>query len=282
MKIGLIVIDGQKDFCEGGNLAVTGGNVALQRVASMIKRIKGDLTSLDLTMDAHHRHHIGHPRMWVDRDGKNPAPFITQIKEGDVKGTSAIFRATNPGWAARQIKYIEDLAKRNDAREALGLLRIEHTIWTEHCLIGTDGMSLHLELYGAVCEWEDFKNRPANKTTKGSNIFAEHFSVFKAEVPDSIDPSTDVNMPLITELNKLDILAWAGLAEDYCLMNSFIDFILILSGNDTSIAKQIAKKMVFLEDGTAAVGAIPALKNTFHDFLTKWGVTIERTDTFLK
>jgi nicotinamidase-related amidase len=282
MKIGLIVIDGQKDFVEGGNLAVTGGNAALSRIAKMIKRVKGDLFSVDCTMDAHHRHHIGHSRMWVNSKGENPPPFITQMRPDDVIGMGAIWRAANPAWQARQQRYIEELSKRNDAREALGLLRIEHTIWTDHCLIGTDGMSLQADLYAAVSEWEDYKNRPANKTTKGSYIFAEHFSVFKAEVPEPSEPMTNVNMPLITELSKLDMLAWGGLAEEYCLMNSFIDFILTLSGNDATIAAQIAKKMVFLEDGTAPVGAVPSFKQAFHDFLTKWNVKIETTDSFLK
>ena len=282
MKVGLIVIDGQKDFVEGGNLAVTGGNKALSNVARMIKRVKRDLYSIDCTMDAHHRHHIGHARMWINSKGEHPAPFITMIKPADVIGTEAIWRASNIAWQSRQPKYIQDLAKRNDEREVLGLSRIEHCIWPEHCLIGTDGMSLQPELYTAICEWEDMKNRPANKTTKGSYIFAEHFSVFKAEVPDPSEPSTDVNMSLITELNKLDMLAWCGLAEDYCLMNSFIDFILQLSGNDPTTAKNIAKKMIFLEDGTASVGAVPALKQTFHDFLSKWAVKVETTDSFLK
>lgn len=281
-KVGLIVIDGQKDFCENGNLAVTGGNQALSNLAKMIVRVKGDLFSIDLTMDAHHRHHIAHSRMWVNSKGENPPPYITQMREADVIGTSAIWRAANVAWQSYQQRYIEKLAKRNDEREKLGLLRIEHTIWTDHCLIGTDGMSIHPELYEAVCKWEDFKNRPANKTTKGSYIFAEHFSVFKAEVPEPTEPMTDVNMPLITNLNSLDILAWGGLAEDYCLMNSFIDFILQLSGNDQTIAKTIAKKMVFLENGTAAVGVVSALRQKFHDFLTQWGVQISTTENFLK
>lgn len=281
-KVGLIVIDGQKDFVEGGNLAVTGGNAAMSKVAKMISRTKSDLFSIDCTMDAHHRHHIGHSRMWINSKGENPPPYITQIKPNDVIGTGAIWRASNVAWQGKQQKYIEELAKRNDEREKLGLLRIEHTIWTDHCLIGTDGMSLQPELYAAIMEWEDYKNRPANKTTKGSYIFAEHFSVFKAEVPEPSEPMTNVNMPLITELGKLDQLAWCGLAEDYCLMNSFIDFILTLSGNNPATAKQIAKKMIFIEDGTAAVGAVPALRQTFHDFLSKWGVSVETTDSFLK
>ncbi|MCK9429035.1 MAG: hypothetical protein M0R17_03365 [Candidatus Omnitrophica bacterium] len=282
MKVGLIVIDPQVDFCEGGKLAVTGGNDALDRVADMIKRVKKDLFSIDITLDAHHRHHIGHPRMWINAQGKNPDPFITQMKESDIIGPTAIWRASNPAWQSRQQKYIKDLAVRNNEREKLGLERIEHTIWTEHCLIGTDGMSIQANLYKALCEWEDLKNRPINKTTKGSNIFAEHFSVFKAEVPDASDPSTDVNMFLINSLNNLDELAWAGLAEDYCLMNSFVDFILQISQGDDAIAQQIAKKMVFLSDGTAAVGAVPELKKKFHSFLAKYNVKIDTTDNYLK
>lgn len=98
MKVGLIVIDGQKDFVEGGNLAVTGGNKALSNVAKMIRRVKGDLFSIDCTMDTHHRHHIGHSRMWVNNKGEHPSPFVTQMKPADVIGTRAIWRAANIAW----------------------------------------------------------------------------------------------------------------------------------------------------------------------------------------
>ena len=53
-KIGLIVIDGQIDFCEGGNLAVPGANDAMKRVADMIDRIGDQLESIDITLDADH------------------------------------------------------------------------------------------------------------------------------------------------------------------------------------------------------------------------------------
>lgn len=280
MKIGLIVIDGQKDFCEGGNLGVTGGHDAMCRVANMIDRIGKNLSGIDLTIDAHHQHHIAHSIMWVDKNGKHPAPF-TQIKEGDIIGSDAIYRATNPAFQTYQEEYIKNLAIRNTERENLGLLRIEHNIWPDHCLIGTDGMSIHNEIIRAIHSWECSKMRPAQKTTKGSYIFAEHFSVLKAEVQDNNVPETKVNMRLIDKLAKYDQLAWCGLAKDYCLMNSFIDFIIELSNGDKTIQNEIAKKMVFIEDGTASVGAVPALEQKFEELLTSWNVKKETTDSFL-
>jgi nicotinamidase-related amidase len=280
-KVGLIIIDGQKDFCEGGKLAVTGGNECLEKVSDMIDRIGDKLYNIDLTFDAHHQHHIAHSCMWVDNDGNNPPPF-TLMTPADVIGTGAQYRAANIGYMATQEKYIQELAKRNDSREAMGLLRIEHCIWPEHCLIGTDGMSLNERLLQSIMAWELKKKRPTNKTTKGSFMFAEHFSVFKAEVPNDLDPATKTNMHLINNLSSLDMLAWAGLAKDYCLMNSFIDFILELSGGDQKIAEDISKKMVFIEDGTASVGAVPALADKFDEFLTKWGVERVKAEDFLK
>ena len=220
MKIGLIVIDGQKDFCEGGNLAVTGGNDAMCKVASMIDRVGKNLFGIDLTIDAHHQHHIAHSLMWIDKNSKNPPPFTIMSKQ-DVIGVDAIYRASNPAYQSYQEDYINKLSDRNTKRESLGLLRIEHSIWPNHCLIGTDGMSIHNEIIRAVHSWEKLKMKPAQKTTKGSYLFSEHFSVLKAEVQYDNVPETKVNVRLIDKLSNYDMLAWCGLAKDYCLMNSF-------------------------------------------------------------
>ena len=49
MNVGLIVIDGQIDFCEGGNLAVTGATADMQRVAKLIDK-HGDKLDIAITL----------------------------------------------------------------------------------------------------------------------------------------------------------------------------------------------------------------------------------------
>lgn len=276
-KIGLIIIDGQKDFCENGALPVTGGNKALSNISNMIKRCVNNIDELFLTFDIHHRHHISHSRMWINSKKEHPTPY-TKITIEDIDNN--IWTASNINWKSFQEDYIKKLNLRNIEREKLGLLKVEHTIWPDHCLIGTNGATIQDNLYNAMCYWEDIKNKPAQKISKGTQLFNESFSVFRTEVVDPFKSKIYINN-IINELNKLDILVWGGLAKDYCVMNSFIDFIFILSQNNENLIKEITKKMVFLEDGTAEVGAVPELSQKFDEFLMKWNVTIERTDTFL-
>lgn len=290
MKAGLIVIDGQVDFCdqgegqkENGNLAVKGGSIAMRRVNEMVKRAYGDITSLFVTFDCHYRHHIAHPIMWKDKDGNHPQPLVTQIFKDDVVGNKPVWFASNPIWQGRVEEYLTLLSQRNDEREKLGFPRIEHTIWTEHCVPDAPGFSLHPQLREAVELWETEKNTPAIRHTKGSNICREHFSAFKAEVADPADPSTKPQLKLAEAIIKrLDVMYWAGIAEDYCLMNSFIDFIEILAAGDDAKRKEYAKKMVFLEDATASVGVVPSLKQFFWNYMQKNCVTIMTTDKAFK
>jgi len=272
-KIGLIVIDGQKDFCEGGKLAVNGGNAAMTKLANLIDRAGDKLDSIDLTLDAHHQHHIAHACMWQDKDGNHPGAYTT-IRPGDC------WEAVTPAWSWFQIQYLVDLEKRNDERIKLGLAPFYHTIWPDHCLIGTDGVSINNDLLKATFAWELKKKQPANKTIKGSFMFAEHFSVFKPEVRDKLQDFDQTNYKLIQRLEDLDVLAWAGLAKDYCVMNSFIDFI-TLASEGVKDAEELMKKMVFLDDGTAAVGAVPTLETSFDEYLSN-GVTRTTIDNFLQ
>lgn len=290
MRAGLIVIDGQRDFCdqgpgqnEDGNLAVKGASAAMERVWNMIKRAYGDIDDLHITFDCHFHHHIAHPRMWRDSAGNHPQPLATQILLKDVCGARPIWFASNPAWQSNLEEYLTLLSARNDEREKEGFPRIEHTIWPEHCVPDTVGFTLQPYLRDAVEFWETQKNLPAARITKGSNIFREHFSAFKAEVPHPQDPSTKPQLKMADMIiNHVDVMYWAGIAEDYCLMNSFIDFIEMLSAGDDAKRKSLAAKMVFLEDATASVGAVPQLKQFFWDYMQKHKVEITTTDKAFK
>lgn len=55
MKKALIIVDVQKDFCEGGSLAVTGGNEIAQSIRNFITdpNIDAEYAGLGLTLDWH-------------------------------------------------------------------------------------------------------------------------------------------------------------------------------------------------------------------------------------
>ncbi|MCC5612178.1 hypothetical protein LC612_36990, partial [Nostoc sp. CHAB 5834] len=56
-----------------------------------------------------------------------------------------------------------------------------------------------------------------NKVTKGSNPWTEHYSAVMAEVPDTEDPSTQLNRGLIDILSQADRVLIAGEAGSHCV-----------------------------------------------------------------
>ena len=85
MKIELLIIDPQKDFCTEseevagvemkGALFVPGANEDMIRVADMIDRIGPKLNDIHATLDSHHYVDIAHPIFWVNSLGNHPDPY---------------------------------------------------------------------------------------------------------------------------------------------------------------------------------------------------------------
>jgi len=272
MNIGLIVIDGQVDFCEGGKLPVTGANLDMCNTAKFIED-NMDRLDIQLTLDSHYPFHIAHPLAWINSDGQQPQPY-TLIQEADVCGQNPVWMASNglapaPGYGSLSFQQVqEDYIKTLYASKRYPLV-----VWPYHCIIGTTGQSFQPDLCKAVLEWETTRRSVAERFTKGSNLFTEHYSAIKAEVPVDFDPLTKVNPHLIDNLSQYDLLLWAGEALDYCLANTFRDTVVEL-GLDA------AKKMVILEDCTSSVNA-PGAENLSKDFLdeiTAQGVKITTSD----
>lgn len=53
MRTALIVVDVQRDFCEGGSLAVEGGNAVAHRIADYVRREKDEYDLIVFTKDWH-------------------------------------------------------------------------------------------------------------------------------------------------------------------------------------------------------------------------------------
>ena len=103
-KVCLLVIDPQYDFCApDGNLSVKGADKDMERLATMVRRVKGDLKEVLCTLDSHHSLHVAHPVWWVDQSGNHPKPR-TLINEADVVGPNPMWKATHPGFRDRSIK----------------------------------------------------------------------------------------------------------------------------------------------------------------------------------
>ena len=278
MKIELLIIDPQKDFCTEseevagvemkGALFVPGANEDMIRVADMIDRIGPKLNDIHATLDSHHYVDIAHPIFWVNSEGKHPDPFTIMVAS-DVK--NGLWRATNPAFQSRAEEYVLSL-------EANG--RYPLCIWPPHCLIASWGYSVHARLFESLLKWEsDFAM--VDYVTKGSNFWTEHYSAVQADVPDPQDPGTMLNMDLIQTLEQADIILLAGEARSHCLANTVTDIA-------DNFGEENIKKMILLKDATTDVADPPGttmfsdMGKAFVTNLTGRGMQISTTTEFLK
>jgi nicotinamidase/pyrazinamidase len=220
----LLIIDPQNDFCDlpaaylpadplgEGKLAaalpVPGAHADMLRVADLITGGGDGLAGISVTLDSHHRIDIAHPAFWMTGDHGAVAPF-TQISAAQVRAGSYRPRAADA--LVRALAYL-------DALEAAG--RYTLMVWPTHCEIGSWGQNVHAAVRAAYNGWEERTLRTVYKVNKGSNPWTEHYSAIEAEVPDPLDPGTQVNQALLVRLAGAERLYIAGEAGSHCVKAS--------------------------------------------------------------
>lgn len=261
MKVGLLIIDPQNDFCDPkGSLYVKGAEMDMIRLGSFISKNFLKISEIQVTLDSHHRIHVANGISWLDSNNKSVSPF-TIITASDVR--SGKYRARNPQFQGRYLDYVEALEKNG---------RYDLCIWPEHCLIGTAGAAIHPEAWKGIHTWEG-RYTVAGKVTKGSNIYTEHYSAVRADVIDHADPYTQMNTELIEILNENDEILIAGEALDFCLANTVRDIIDVFNPDDV-------KKMVLLEDTCSSVVSGGKNEADFMKFFLDAGGRISNTQSY--
>ena len=265
MKIHLLIIDPQMDFMDypgrPGALAVPGGHQDMLRLTRLVESFGGSLRDIHVTLDSHHALDIAHPTWWMDAQGNPPSPF-TVITAADV--ASGKWRARIPEFAQRSADYVQALA--DEGRYAL-------VIWPEHCLIGSEGHTIHPELFGALRDWERKNLAVVDMVTKGSNPFTEHYSGLKAEVPDPEDDTTQLNMGLIQTLESADMVLIAGEALSHCVANTVRDIV-------ASFDPSAVSKLALLRDCCSSVPGFEKLGEDFVQEMRALGVKIVDSTDF--
>jgi len=268
-NVQLLIIDPQIDFTSNGSdpnipkgtLYVPGSEGDMERLATMIKRLRSKIDDIHVTLDSHHRLHIAHPMFWVNSQGKHPEPLVTVITTSDIK--NGYWRTFNPAHQDRAYNYVKALE--DEGRYIL-------TIWPYHCIITTMGHAVHPILEQALAQWELEEWAMVDTVTKGSNFWTEHYSIVQAAVPDPADKTTRLNEPLIETIGKGDIILVAGEALNFCDKYSIEDII-------TNFSKEAVKKMVFLKDACSPV-PVPGYEKVvadFKDYMIDKGVTFSTT-----
>lgn len=265
MKIDFLIIDPQQSFADpNGSLFVPGGDKDMERLASLIDDVTPKVNRIHVTLDQHHAIDISHPHWYASEHG-DPAKPITVMSYDAAKdvfvgfcpidNSTVEYRTRRRGFHDHTKAYIETLA-------ATG--RYGHTIWPEHCLIGTDGGNMHPAVRDAVMAWARSKVSTVNFVAKGSNPFTEHFSAVKAEVPQANDPSTDINTGFVQGVDEADLTFFGGEALSHCMANTGRDAV--------DVAPSLAKKLVLLTDATSNVPGFEQYGTDFITDLTKLGM----------
>jgi nicotinamidase-related amidase len=264
MRIELLVIDPQNDFCDpSGALYVPGAEKDMELLAEMVDKIGHKFFDIHATVDSHHLVDIAHPIFWNNSEGKNPDPF-TIITVDDVK--NGTWKATNPPMQPRALEYVQHLAANG---------RYPLCIWPPHCLIGSWGYGVYPRLYESFLKWEE-SFAMVDYVTKGSNFWTEHYSAVQADVPDPEDPDTQLNLReggLIDTLQKADIILLAGEARSHCLANTVKDIA-------DNFGEENVKKMKLLGDATSDVPGFEDLGENFVSEMTKRGMEVTDTVKF--
>ncbi|GAB2802060.1 hypothetical protein GCM10027275_55420 [Rhabdobacter roseus] len=223
----LLIIDAQYDFCDpGGALYVPGAQEDVRRIADLIHRQADRIDHLIVTLDTHQVLDVAHPGFWQDAEGTPPAPFTT-ITAADLAAGRWVPRF-EPDYV---LKYLQQL-------EAEGAF--QHFIWPEHCLLGTRGAALAEPIAAAARAWVHRRGRDYEAVVKGVHPLAEHFGIFRAQVPVPGVPETELNTGLIATLEGYDRLLLVGEARSHCVGTSLHQML--------RYAPQLVPKVVVLTD----------------------------------
>jgi nicotinamidase/pyrazinamidase len=275
LKVDLVVIDPQNDFCDKEipglfkpALAVPGGYDAMSNIAKLISRLGKRFNDIHVTMDSHRILDIAHPDLWMSQKG-TPPPYFTIISADDVR--AGIWTARIPSLRQRFLEYVIAL-------EVKGKYKLQ--IWPPHCEIGTYGHNIHPEINDELRKWSKNELALVDYVTKGSNPYTEHYGALEAEVPDPTDPGTSLNTDFLRILSEADIIVLTGLASSHCVKETGDQIV-------NNIGGEHIKKIHILTDCTAPVAAVPGGPN-YPEIAAQWlkdmgkkGVTLTTSDQFM-
>lgn len=235
-KLALLIVDGQWDFVSPlGGLPVPGAIADIQRLIEFIYKNLGDITSIFASMDAHLLYHIFSSTWWRNRDG-NPPPPYTAIFYKDIKAVNWK-PIIDPLWSTEYVKKLEAQAQK------------PLMIWPTHCLQGTPGQALVPALSEAIMYHAVARGSQPTYLEKGKNPRTEHYGIFKAEIEDPKDVSTQLNTMVLDIIAKNDLIYVAGEAKSHCVLETMNQLVAYFGKTQP----ETIKKIRFLMDCTSSV-----------------------------
>lgn len=272
----LFIIDPQNDFCDipqavlksqgvksAPALAVSGAHQDMLRLAQFIQQMGALFNAITTTLDSHHELDVAHPGFWKKADGSPVMPF-TVISKADFE--NGIYKVVQSDQSQKISHYLQKLEEQN---------RYQLMVWPTHCVMGSWGHQVHYSVLNALEQWQQNNQRSINWVAKGKNIFTEHYSAMQAEVPDSQDPETQLNLHLIKTLDQADEIYVAGQASSHCVKATIEHLVQYLPSKNYG-------KIILLTDCMSAVTGFEKAQQDFFANMQSKGVQLQTTTQLVK
>lgn len=251
----LLCIDVQKDFIEGGALAVPGSVGDVERITRFIYNNMGGLSSIMCSLDTHTPHQIFHPCWWVNENGDHPDPY-TVITYADVEAN----RWRPVIGAQESLKYLKELE--STAKKQL-------CIWPYHCISGTDGASLENEFAKMVYFHSVVRKTKNLMVSKGQDPYSEMYGIIKPEY----SQKNFINTTVLNAIEKYDEIYVVGEAASHCLMESVKQI-----AEHFANRPDVTQKITILEDCTSPITGCEAdTKAAFDNFKNSYGINFKKS-----
>jgi len=260
--LALFIIDPQVDFHEGGSLAVPGATEDSSRIAALIRKFKHQIERIVVTLDTHHKMHMHHADFWTNNEGGKPDPFTILTPEDISSGKWQARQSELRAWSLEYAKKLHTGGK------------FPFIIWPDHCLLGTEGHSIHPPLMEALNEWAIARKRSVNFYFKGQNNRAEMYSALKSEVEVPDDPTTSLDVELVHTLSEHNKVLCCGEAKSHCVNYSVRHLL-------EAWPKSRSSDIVLLADCCSAVAGFEEAATGFEKDMQEAGVTIVDADRFV-
>lgn len=254
----LLCIDVQKDFIEGGALAVPGSIGDVERITRFIYNNMSGISKIMCSLDTHIAHQIFHPCWWANSAGEHPDPY-TIITYDDVVANNWRPVVGDP---KDSLEYLKELEKVGAGKKQL-------CIWPYHCIKGTDGFTLENEFAKMVYFHSVARKSVNHMINKGEDPYSEMYGIIKPE----FSQKNFINTPVLTAIEKYDEIYVVGEAASHCLMESVKQI-----AEHFKDRPDVTQKITVLEDCTSPITGYEAdTEAAFDNFKSSYGIKFAKS-----
>lgn len=254
----LLCIDVQKDFIEGGALAVPGSIGDVERITRFIYNNMSGISKIMCSLDTHIAHQIFHPCWWANSAREHPDPY-TIITYDDVVANNWRPVVGDP---KDSLEYLKELEKVGAGKKQL-------CIWPYHCIKGTDGFTLENEFAKMVYFHSVARKSVNHMINKGEDPYSEMYGIIKPE----FSQKNFINTPVLTAIEKYDEIYVVGEAASHCLMESVKQI-----AEHFANRPDVTQKITVLEDCTSPITGYEAdTKAAFDKFKSSYGIKFAKS-----